>query len=32
VAEVFGGLDRFVSGVPQEQFRKIASGEKKHKL
>jgi hypothetical protein len=25
-------LDRFVSGVPQEQFRKIASGEKKHKL
>ena len=32
VAEVLGGLERFVSGVPQEQFRKIASGEKKHKL
>ncbi|KAG9629060.1 ClpP/crotonase, partial [Aureobasidium melanogenum] len=32
VAEVFGGLERFVSGVPQEEFRKIASGEKKHKL
>lgn len=32
VAEVFGGLDRFVKGVPQEEFRKIASGEKKHKL
>lgn len=30
--EVFGGLDRFMSGVPQEEFRKIASGEKKHKL
>lgn len=32
VAEVFGGLDRFNSGVPQEQFRRIASGEKRHKL
>lgn len=32
VAEVFGGLERFVDGVPQEEFRKIASGEKKHKL
>lgn len=32
VAEVLGGLDRFVKGVPQEEFRKIASGEKKHKL
>lgn len=32
VAEVFGGLERFMSGVPQEEFRKIASGEKKHKL
>lgn len=30
--EVFGGLERFMSGVPQEEFRKIASGEKKHKL
>lgn len=32
VAEVFGGLERFLSGVPQEEFRKLASGEKKHKL
>ena len=32
VAEAFGGLDRFLSGVPQEEFRKIGSGEKKHKL
>ena len=32
VHEVLGGLERFVAGVPQEQFRKIASGEKKHKL
>ena len=30
--EVFGGLERFISGVPQEEFRKVASGEKKHKL
>ncbi|KAA6409382.1 MAG: crotonase [Lasallia pustulata] len=32
VAEVMCGLDRFVKGVPQEEFRKLASGEKKHKL
>lgn len=32
VAEVYGGLEVFMSGVPQEEFRKIASGEKKHKL
>lgn len=32
VAEVFGGLERFLKGVPQEEFRKVASGEKKHKL
>ncbi|KAF7846337.1 hypothetical protein BT93_L4523 [Corymbia citriodora subsp. variegata] len=32
VAEVFGGLERFVKGIPQEEFRKIGSGEKKHKL
>lgn len=32
VAEVFGGLERFMSGIPQEQFRKIATGQKKHKL
>jgi Delta3-Delta2-enoyl-CoA isomerase len=32
VMEVFGGLERFMGGVPQEEFRKIASGQKKHKL
>jgi peroxisomal 3,2-trans-enoyl-CoA isomerase len=32
VEEVMMGLQRFVKGVPQEEFRKIASGEKKHKL
>jgi Delta3-Delta2-enoyl-CoA isomerase len=32
VDEVFAGLKRFIKGVPQEEFRKIASGEKKHKL
>jgi len=32
VAEVFAGLERFKSGIPQEEFRKIGSGEKKHKL
>lgn len=32
VAEVFGGLERFTAGVPQEEFRKLASGEKRHKL
>lgn len=32
VEEVFGGLERFTAGIPQEEFRKLASGEKKHKL
>lgn len=32
VAEVLGGLERFAAGIPQEEFRKIASGEKRHKL
>lgn len=32
VAESLGGLERFVDGIPQEEFRKIASGEKRHKL
>lgn len=32
VAEVFGGLERFAQGVPQEEFRKLARGEKRHKL
>ncbi|KOS19012.1 hypothetical protein ESCO_001364 [Escovopsis weberi] len=30
--EVFEGLDRFMSGEPQERFRKIAGGEMRHKL
>lgn len=30
--EVFAGLDVFVAGIPQEEFRKLASGEKRHKL
>ncbi|KAI0165819.1 ClpP/crotonase [Xylariaceae sp. FL1272] len=32
VEEVFAGLGRFMSGVPQEEFMKIATGKKKHKL
>ncbi|KAL5115820.1 dodecenoyl-CoA isomerase [Pleosporales sp. CAS-2024a] len=32
VDEVMAGMQRFLQGVPQEEFRKIASGEKKHKL
>ncbi|CAK7202437.1 dodecenoyl-CoA isomerase [Sporothrix eucalyptigena] len=32
VNEVFAGLDRFMTGVPQEEFRKLAMGEKRHKL
>ncbi|KXX76447.1 3,2-trans-enoyl-CoA isomerase [Madurella mycetomatis] len=32
VAEVFAGLDRFVSRVPQGEFLKIATGKKRHKL
>jgi peroxisomal 3,2-trans-enoyl-CoA isomerase len=32
VAEVFAGLDRFVSGIPQQEFQKLASGKKRHKL
>ncbi|OAQ68093.1 3,2-trans-enoyl-CoA isomerase [Pochonia chlamydosporia 170] len=32
VQEVFAGLERFVRGIPQEEFRKLASGEKRHKL
>lgn len=30
--EAFMGLERFLSGTPQEEFRKLASGEKRHKL
>ena len=32
VKEVFAGLDRFMSGVPQQEFLKVASGKKRHKL
>lgn len=30
--EAMDGLERLVAGVPQEEFRKIASGQKRHKL
>jgi len=30
--EVFAGLERFVSGVPQDEFLKVATGKKRHKL
>lgn len=32
VAEVFAGLDRFLKGIPQQEFMKIATGQKRHKL
>jgi peroxisomal 3,2-trans-enoyl-CoA isomerase len=32
VEEVMAGMQRFLKGVPQEEFAKIARGEKKHKL
>jgi peroxisomal 3,2-trans-enoyl-CoA isomerase len=32
VAEVYGGMEVFMKGIPQEEFRKIASKEKRHKL
>lgn len=32
VREVVAGMARFEVGAPQEEFRKIASGEKRHKL
>ena len=32
VHEVFAGLERFVKGVPQEEFRRLASGERRHKI
>ena len=32
VREVMEGMARFVKGAPQEEFRKVASGEKRHKL
>jgi peroxisomal 3,2-trans-enoyl-CoA isomerase len=32
VREVMAGMQAFVNGTPQEEFRKLASGEKRHKL
>lgn len=32
VAEAMEGMQRFVVGAPQEEFKKIASGQKRHKL
>lgn len=32
VAEVFGGLERFATDIPREEFRMLAAGEKRHKL
>ncbi|OCT54662.1 3,2-trans-enoyl-CoA isomerase [Cladophialophora carrionii] len=32
VREVMEGMKRFVAGAPQEEFKKIASGQKRHKL
>lgn len=32
VREVLAGLERFVSGVPQEEFAKVRDGRKRHKL
>jgi Delta3-Delta2-enoyl-CoA isomerase len=32
IAEVLDGLERLVAGIPQQEFAKIASGQKKHKL
>jgi len=32
VREVFALVDRFMSGIPQAEFAKIASGQKRHKL
>jgi peroxisomal 3,2-trans-enoyl-CoA isomerase len=32
VAEVYGGMECFMKGIPQEEFRRIANKEKRHKL
>lgn len=32
VAELFGGLDRQVQGIPQREFEKLRTGAKRHKL
>ena len=32
MAEAFGAMNQYLSGAPQEQFKKIARGEERHKL
>jgi peroxisomal 3,2-trans-enoyl-CoA isomerase len=32
VAELFGGLERVMVGIPQKEFEKIKNGQKRHKL
>lgn len=32
VEEVYGGLERFMAHIPQEEFAKMKRGEKRHKL
>ncbi|KAI5302342.1 hypothetical protein KEM56_000775 [Ascosphaera pollenicola] len=32
VKEVFAGMQRFCDGIPQEEFMKLASGQKRHKM
>jgi peroxisomal 3,2-trans-enoyl-CoA isomerase len=32
VAELFGGLERVMVGIPQKEFDKIKNGQKRHKL
>jgi len=32
VIEVMEGLKRFINGIPQQEFMKLASGQKRHKL
>ena len=32
IGEVFEGFDVFMKGIPQAEFARLASGEKKHKL
>lgn len=32
VREVFTGLQRFWQGIPQEEFAKLATGQKRHKM
>ena len=32
VVESLGGVDRFKNGIPQKEFMKVATGQKRHKL